>query len=104
MGDWIDCEFLRHVHSGSCVVRVRSTGAVLQIWLSSPLDTTRACMVSPLKPVPCKILLADGLHASALSVEWPEPPSSMPPPLRFQRKKMAGMPVHKRKRRRPDVP
>jgi hypothetical protein len=99
MGDWLDCDFLRHVHARSCIVRVRSTGAVLQIGLGCPLDTARACMVSPLKPVPCRLQLADGLQARALSVEWPEPMSSMPPPIRFQRK--AGMPVNKQKRRRP---
>jgi hypothetical protein len=103
MTEWIKCELLRHVDKQSCIVRICSSGAVVQAGLLTPLDLTRACLISPLKPTACRLgIKADShsLEACELEVDWPAIHSDMPPPARFQRKKWPQQPVHKRKRRR----
>ena len=96
--DWQDCHFLRHMNKEECVVRLVSSGAILCVSLAVPLDATRACIISALKPAPARVLLGD-LHLGKflncqLEVEWPAP-TSMPDPTRFVRR-----PLAKRKRRR----
>lgn len=96
---WQDCHFLRHINRDECVIRLASSGAILCVSLAAPLDATRACMISALKPARARVLLGE-LHMNKflkcqLDVEWPVP-VSLPDPARFVRR----LPLAKRKRRR----
>lgn len=87
-GEWLDCEFLRHVGRTGCVVRLVSSGAVMQVRLVQPLvDLARACLVMPLKPTPCRIRPSKDPEAEGyeLDIEWPRCHASLPPPQRFTR-------------------
>jgi hypothetical protein len=103
---WQDCQFLRHINRHECVVRLTDSGAVIQIELANPLDVTRACLITPIKPVNAKLCLdANGYSALVyrnckLEIVWPAHTCIMPPPARYTRKKLNGMPVHKSKRRK----
>lgn len=96
---WQECHFLRHLSRDECVIRLAGTGAILCVGLAVPLEATRACMVSALKPAPARVLLGSSekdpfrITGCRLEVEWPMP--SMPDPTRFVRR-----PVARRKRRR----
>jgi hypothetical protein len=105
MTEWTDCQFLRPLGSRACVVRLETSGAILQIALQDPVDITKACLACPTKPVPARVRLAEDLERghSELEIEWPAdrlPPSMaiMPPPNRFIRKSRA--PPRKTKRQR----
>jgi hypothetical protein len=105
MTEWIKCELLRHVDKQSCIVRICSSGAIVRVGLLNPLDLTRACLISPLKPATCRLGIqvdSPSLEACELDVDWPVVHSDMPPPARFQRNKWPQRPVNKRKRRRTD--
>lgn len=93
-GQWLDCQFLRYIGRQECVIRLVSTGAIIQIKLRDPLDVTRACILSALKPANGRVLLGradDGQPFNqdcVVDVDWPSkltnsPP--MPPPARFER-------------------
>ena len=89
---WLPCDFLRHVHRQECIIRLHSTGAIVQIRLDEPLDVTRACLVCALKPAPGRVQLGepgekDGVFAgSVLEVDWPvHSHRDMPPPIRYVR-------------------
>ena len=100
---WLPCQFIRPVGSRSCVIQVQATGTILQIGLLEPLNMSRACMITPLKPVPASIRLGEaGFDECELSISWPETLVGMPPPMRFQRKSksQSTVPVHKAKRRK----
>jgi len=92
MEDWQECEYLRHLGRGACVVRLCSTGAVIKAILREPMtDLSRACLISPIKPVSSRIRLLQGqgeqdAFLCDLEVEWP-PPVKLPPPARFLRSK-----------------
>jgi hypothetical protein len=95
---WLDCHFLRLVNREECIVRLVQTGAILCVSLKAPMEATRACVVSALKPAPARVLLGE-LHQNKfqgceVQVEWPAPPT-LPDPTRFVRKSLA-----RRKRRR----
>lgn len=92
MTDWTDCLFLRPIGTSACVIRLKNTGAILQIALRGPLDITQACLACPTKPIPARVRLAEDLQHghSELEIEWPAQGSSRhhmpPPPIRFIRK------------------
>jgi hypothetical protein len=82
---WQTCHVLRHEGRHSCIIRLDSTGAILQIGLKDPIDVTRACLVCALKPIAAKVILAQDLTACELDVEWPSLRTPMPPPVRYTR-------------------
>jgi hypothetical protein len=97
---WLPCQFIRPVGSRSCVIRVDATGATLQIGLLEPLNMSKACMITPLKPIAARIRLGEaGFNECELHINWPEPVQDMPPPLRFQRMSKSA-PGQKSKRRK----
>ena len=103
--EWLACDLLRHMHRQECVVRLSTTGAIVQVRLVEPLDVTRACLVCALKPAPGRIQLGepcekDGVFAgSVLEVDWPNTThSGMPPPTRYTRVQRPDQGRKKRKR------
>jgi hypothetical protein len=95
---------MRFVRRNECVLRLRSTGAIILARLRHPLDQTKACLISPLKPIVSQVLLGpmsnNGFDECDLQIEWPETYRTIPPPARFQRKKFRAAPVHRDKRQR----
>jgi hypothetical protein len=82
---WADCEFLTYVNRYECVLRVISTGAIVLVRLAEPLNVSRACLISPLKTVPCRARLEGFLNDDEceIDVQWPtemaHPPRSSYP-------------------------
>jgi hypothetical protein len=90
MNTAIDCHFIRFIQRDSCVIRVKSSGSLVQVLLDTPLDLTKACMVSALKPVSAKICLGEYkegvFHNCTLEVMWPELHMCYPNLKRFTKK------------------
>jgi hypothetical protein len=51
------CQIIRYLGEDSCVIRLKDTGAVMPIKLSSPLDVAKIALVTSLKPVEAKAVL-----------------------------------------------
>ncbi len=75
------------------MIRIESSGAILQVFLVDALDLSRACVVSPIRPVPARICLGEYVggpggyyHQCRLDIKWPEKLQSYGPPVRFVRK------------------
>jgi len=89
---WLECQFLRRISRAECVIRLLSTGAILQIKLKDPLDITRACLLSALKPADGKVLLGpfeqEEYTDCLVDITWPDPFYSIPPPAPFVRKRL----------------
>ncbi len=104
---WVACQFIRYINRHECVVRLTDTAAFVHLRLESPLDASRACLISALQPAPALVLLGqceNGVFSkSELDIQWP-PPADMPPPCRYVRKPRVGLPVNKAKRRRVQGP
>ena len=97
---FIPCQFLRSKSKQVCVIRIQSTGAIIEIELLDPLDVTRACLVCATKPVDAAVQLGewvDGIHRKChLRIAWPCTPQNgvhgvIPPPMRYVRKSRVGL-------------
>jgi len=86
------CQFLRSKSKQICVIRLESTGVIMEIELEEALDIGRACHVCATKPVDAVVSLGEwrgGIHRQCeLRVtSWQtHPQSSYPPPVRYVRK------------------
>jgi len=87
----IPCQLMRSKSRGVYVIRMCSTGVILEIELDEPLDITRSCMVCATKPVDAVVRLGPwegGMHRRcSLWVAWPTPLGGMPDPVRYVRKR-----------------
>lgn len=90
------CQFLRSKSKQICVIRLESTGVIMEIELEEALDIGRACHVCATKPVDAVVSLGEwrgGIHRQCeLRVtSWqtsggPGGAVSYPPPVRYVRK------------------
>lgn len=89
-GKWVECQFLRFIQRETCVIRIESSGAIVQVYLVEPLDISRACVVSAIRPVYARIQLGKYMegcfHQCRLDIKWPEKLQSYDPPMRFIRR------------------
>jgi hypothetical protein len=78
------------------VVRLCSTGVILEVELQDPLDISRACLLCATKPVDATVRLGpweNGMHRRcSVWVAWPSPRPGqggwgMPDPKRFMRRR-----------------
>lgn len=110
---FVPCQFMRSKSKQVCVIRLQSTGVILEIELSDPLDVTRACLVCATKPVDAAVRLGDwedGMHRKCdIRVAWPCPLVGgasgnygvVPPPMRYIRRastRFVHPPNHKRQK------
>ena len=102
-----DCQFMRYLNPRECVVRLMTTGAIISIRLATPLNAAQACLVTAINPVQGRVGLGPLNHnrfdGCLLDVTWPPNMRVMPPPVRFQRRKTQGGPVHKTKRQKTET-
>jgi len=81
------CELMRILERNKAVIRLNSTGAIMCIELSQPIDMTNSCPFSPLNPMPAMVELGDyrdKLHRGCtLTVQWCK--ITHPPPKIFRR-------------------
>lgn len=100
----VDCQYMRYLGPHECVVRLVPSGAIVSVRLDKAVDPTRACLSSAMHPVWARITLGpmvgNRFEACELEIEWPRQRPIMPPPIRFQRKKSQGGPVHRVKRQK----
>lgn len=93
----MDCQFIRFIQRDSCVIRITSSGSIVQVLLDSPLDLTKACMVSAMKPVSAKICLGEYkggvFHNCKLEVRWPELHTCYPNLTRFTKRAKINTPA-----------
>lgn len=87
----VPCWIVRTTSRTGCIVQIQSTGATIEIDLSTPLDLTRACLVCAIHPVPAVVRLGQFQNnvfrnSELIQVEWPNT-QLFPPPSRYQRKK-----------------
>jgi hypothetical protein len=88
---WIKCHFVRFLQRDTCVIRIESSGALVQVYLLNPLvELTRACVVSAMNPVPARVCLgqySQGCYqACELEVQWPENKALFSAPVRYVKK------------------
>lgn len=57
--EFIPCQIIRYLGKDKCVVRLSSTGAVIPITLSTPLDAARAALATALTPAPAEVRLGE---------------------------------------------
>lgn len=85
------CELMRILDRKKAVIRLASTGAIMCIELSNPIDLSNSSPFSPLNPMPAMVDLGDYLdkihRACSLQVQWT--PHMHPPPMIFRRKRRA---------------
>jgi hypothetical protein len=83
-----ECHLIRHLNRHECIVRLDSSGSFLHIRLVSPIDVTRACMVSAVNPSPAMVTLGPCVKGvfteSVLQMDWPV--RSYPPPVKMERR------------------
>lgn len=94
---WVDCEFLSYMSRHDCVLRISATGAIICVHLKTPLDVSRACLVSVIRPIPARVRLANFMSdendaGCELEIQWPT--NNRPPPENFAR------PAYKSKKRK----
>lgn len=86
----VSCYIVRTMSRTACAIQVQETGATVCIELKTPLDLSRACLISAIHPVPAVIKLGplkDQVFTDCdiLNIVWPQP-QKFGPPQRFQRK------------------
>lgn len=85
----VQCHILRTLSRHNYVVRLLSSGAVVEIETDDFLDITRACLITAIHPVPARVVLgewrAGAFRNSCLThIDWPKP-LGFPPPARYER-------------------
>ena len=94
-GAFVPCQFMRSKTKQVCVIRLGSTGTIMEIELLDPLDVTRACLVCATKPVDATVMLGeweDGMHRKCgLRISWPRAEAGgvdgiYPPPARYAKR------------------
>ena len=85
----VQCHILRTLSRHNYVVRLLSSGAIVEIETDDSLDITRACLITAIHPVPARAVLgewrAGAFRNSCLThVDWPKP-LGFPPPARYER-------------------
>jgi len=86
----VSCYIVRTMSRTSCAIQIQDTGATVSVELKTPLDLSRACLISAINPVPAVIKLGplkDQVFTDCdiLNIVWPQP-QKFAPPMRFQRK------------------
>jgi len=85
----VQCHILRTLSRHNYVVRLLSSGAVVEIETDDFLDITRACLITAIHPVPARVVMgewrAGAFRNSCLThIDWPKP-LGFPPPARYER-------------------
>jgi hypothetical protein len=91
---WVHCHYVRFLQRDACVVKIESSGALVHIKLTQPVDVSRACLVTAIYPVPARVCLgrySEGCyHDCKIEIdwqagEWGKHQQVHPPPTRFER-------------------
>jgi hypothetical protein len=88
----VRCQIIRYLGEDSCVIRLKDTGAVVPIKVSSPLDVAKIALVTSLRPVEAKAVLGPYekewfRDCRLIDVDWMEIRDCFPCPTIHRRKK-----------------
>jgi hypothetical protein len=87
----VHCQIIRYLGEDRCVIRLKDTGAVIPIKMSSPLDVAKLALVTSLRPVEAKAVLGPYENewfkdCLLLDVEWTESRRCFPCPTIHRKK------------------
>ena len=85
----VQCQILRTLSRHNCVVRLLSSGAIIEIETDDSLDITRACLITAIHPISARLVLGEWQagafrHSCLTHIDWPKP-FGFPPPARYER-------------------